>query len=469
MLDGKDMTAAAAAAMPLRDDDGVLRTEFVEHVADAIAQGEAASLRALLADVHEADMGDLIEALDPESRPRLIELLGSDFDFTALTEVDDAVRDEILDELPPQTVAEGVRDLDSDDAAELLEDLPKQDQQEILGQLPAHERFAVERLLQYPEDTAGRRMQTEFIAVPPFWTVGQTIDHMRETPDLPDRFFELYVIDPTHQFRGVVALDRILRTKRPVPISELVEAERHKVHAADDLEDVARRFEHYNLIAVPVVDESDRLVGVITVDDVVDIITKEADEEVKALGGVSPDEELSDSVWTIARSRFPWLLANLVTALLASLVIRQFEGALGKMVALAVLMPIVASMGGNAGTQTMTVAVRAIATRDLRASNSWRFLRRELLVGVLNGISFAIIIGMIAAFWFHITDLGFVIGLAMLTVLAAAALGGLLIPVVLDRLGADPAVSSGPFVTTITDVVGFAAFLGIATLWFGLG
>ncbi|HEY0567368.1 MAG TPA: magnesium transporter, partial [Xanthobacteraceae bacterium] len=320
MLDGKDMTAAAAAAMPLRDDDGVLRTEFVEHVADAIAQGEAASLRALLADVHEADMGDLIEALDPESRPRLIELLGSDFDFTALTEVDDAVRDEILDELPPQTVAEGVRDLDSDDAAELLEDLPKQDQQEILGQLPAHERFAVERLLQYPEDTAGRRMQTEFIAVPPFWTVGQTIDHMRETPDLPDRFFELYVIDPTHQFRGVVALDRILRTKRPVPISELVEAERHKVHAADDLEDVARRFEHYNLIAVPVVDESDRLVGVITVDDVVDIITKEADEEVKALGGVSPDEELSDSVWTIARSRFPWLLANLVTALLASLV-----------------------------------------------------------------------------------------------------------------------------------------------------
>jgi magnesium transporter len=469
MLDGKDMTAAAAAAMPLRDDDGVLRTEFVEHVADAIAQGEAASLRALLADVHEADMGDLIEALDPESRPRLIELLGSDFDFTALTEVDDAVRDEILDELPPQTVAEGVRDLDSDDAAELLEDLPKQDQQEILGQLPAHERFAVERLLQYPEDTAGRRMQTEFIAVPPFWTVGQTIDHMRETPDLPDRFFELYVIDPTHQFRGVVALDRILRTKRPVPISELVEAERHKVHAADDLEDVARRFEHYNLIAVPVVDESDRLVGVITVDDVVDIITKEADEEVKALGGVSPDEELSDSVWTIARSRFPWLLANLVTALLASLVIRQFEGALGKMVALAVLMPIVASMGGNAGTQTMTVAVRAIATRDLRASNSWRFLRRELLVGVLNGISFAIIIGVIAAFWFHITDLGFVIGLAMLTVLAAAALGGLLIPVVLDRLGADPAVSSGPFVTTITDVVGFAAFLGIATLWFGLG
>lgn len=469
MLDTKDMTATSMPAIAFRDEEGVLRTEFVEHVAEAVGEGNAASLRRLLVDVHEADMGDLIEALEPDLRPRLIELLGSDFDFTALTEVDDTVRDEILDELPPETVAEGVRELDSDDAAELLEDLPKQDQDEILGQLPAHERFAVERLLKYPEDTAGRRMQTEFIAVPPFWTVGQAIDYMRETPDLPDRFFELYVVDPAYQFQGVVALDRVLRTKRPVAIAEIVQAERHKVHATDDLEEVARLFEHYNLIAAPVVDESDRLVGVITVDDVVDIITKEADEDVKALGGVSRDEELSDSVWTIARSRFPWLLANLVTALLASLVIRQFESAISKMVALAVLMPIVASMGGNAGTQTMTVAVRAIATRDLGPSNSWRFLRRELLVGVLNGLSFAIIMGTIAAFWFNIYDLGLVIGLAMLTVLAVAALGGLVIPLVLDRLGVDPAVSSGPFVTTITDVVGFAAFLGIATLWFGLG
>jgi magnesium transporter len=469
MLDTKDMTATATPAITLRDEEGVLRPEYVEQVAEAVQKGDAATLRELGAELHEADMGDLLEALEPDLRPRLIELLGPDFDFTALTEVDDTVRDEILEELPPETVAEGVRDLDSDDAAELLEDLPKQDQDEILGQLPAHERFAVERLLKYPEDTAGRRMQTEFIAVPPFWTVGQTIDYMRDTPDLPDRFFELYVVDPAYQFQGVIALDRLLRTKRPVAISELVQAERHKVHATDDLEEVARLFEHYNLIAAPVVDDSDRLVGVIMVDDVVDIITKEADEDVKALGGVSRDEELSDSVWTIARSRFPWLLANLATALLASLVIRQFEDAISKMVALAVLMPIVASMGGNAGTQTMTVAVRAIATRDLNPSNSWRFLRRELLVGVINGMSFAIIMGTIAAVWFNIADLGLVIGLAMLTVLAVAALGGLVIPVVLDRLGVDPAVSSGPFVTTITDVVGFAAFLGIATLWFGLG
>jgi magnesium transporter len=471
MLDTKEMAAADTSAAPeiaFRDEEGGLRADYVERVSDAIEKADAAALRELVPELHEADMGDLIEALDPALRPRLIELLGADFDFTALTEVDDTVRDEILEELPPETVAEGVRELDSDDAAELLEDLPKEEQDEILEQLPAHERTAVERLLKYPEDTAGRRMQTEFIAVPPFWTVGQTIDHMRETVDLPDRFFELYVVHPAHRFRGVVALDRLLRTKRPVPISELVEAERHKVHAADDLEDVARRFEHYNLIAVPVVDEADRLVGVITVDDIVDVITKEADEDVKALGGVSRDEELSDSVWTIARSRFPWLLANLATALLASWVIRHFEDSLSKMVALAVLMPIVASMGGNAGTQTMTVAVRAIATRDLGPANSWRFLRRELFVGVLNGLSFALIMGVIAALWFNVADIGVVIGLAMLTVLIVAAVGGFLIPLVLTRLGADPAVSSGPFVTTITDVVGFASFLGIATIWFGL-
>jgi magnesium transporter len=231
---------------------------------------------------------------------------------------------------------------------------------------------------------------------------------------------------------------------------------------------VARLFERYDLVAVPVVDEQDRLVGVVTVDDVVDVIEEEAEEDIKALGGVTGDEELSDSVWTIVRGRFPWLLANLMTALLASWVIRQFEGSLQKMVALAVLMPIVASMGGNAGTQTMTVAVRALATRDLSRANAWRVIRRELAVGLLNGMAFALIMGMVAAAWFNINDLGLVIALAMVCVLAAAALGGILIPLLLMRLGVDPAVSSGPFVTTVTDVVGFFSFLSIATLWFGL-
>ncbi len=467
MLDEKDMTVTPAP-IALRGEDGAVREDYVERVAQAIEAADAGSLRELVGELHEADVGDLIEALDPELRPRLVELMGHDFDFTALTEVDDTVREEILEELPAETVAEGVRELDTDDAVAILEDLPKDEQTEILEQLPATERVALARSLDYPENSAGRRMQDEFIAVGPDWTVGQTIDYMRETPDLPDRFWELYVIDADRRLQGTVALDRLLRTKRPVPIAELIDEELRPVQVADDQEEVARLFERYDLVSAPVVDENQRLVGVITFDDIVDVIEEEAEEDIKALGGVGREEELSDSVWTTAKGRFPWLFANLLTALLASWVIRQFEGSIQKMVALAVLMPIVASMGGNAGTQTMTVAVRALATRELSSANAWRIIRRELMVGVLNGLSFALIMAVIAAAWFQVTDLGFVIALAMLTVLAAAALGGILIPLILIRLGVDPAVSSGPFVTTVTDVVGFFSFLGIATLWFGL-
>ena len=467
MLDEKDMTVTPAP-IALRGEDGALREDYVERVTRAIEAADAVALRELVAELHEADLGDLIEALDPDLRPRLVELLGHDFDFTALTEVDDTVREEILEELPAETVAEGVRDLDTDDAVAILEDLPKDEQTEILEQLPATERVALARGLDYPENSAGRRMQDEFIAVGPNWTVGQTIDYMRETPNLPDRFWELYVVDADRRLEGTVALDRLLRTKRPVPIAELIDEELRPVQVADDQEEVARLFERYDLVSAPVVDENQRLVGVITFDDIVDVIEEEAEEDIKALGGVGREEELSDSVWTTARGRFTWLFANLLTALLASWVISQFEGSIQKMVALAVLMPIVASMGGNAGTQTMTVAVRALATRELSSANAWRVIRRELMVGVLNGIAFALIMAVIAAAWFHVTDLGVVIALAMVTVLAAAALGGILIPLVLIRLGVDPAVSSGPFVTTVTDVVGFFSFLGIATLWFGL-
>ena len=466
MLDEKDM-AVTREPDALRTEQGALRGEYVDRVAEAVRQGDTALLRELVGDLHEADVGDLIEALDSELRPRLVELMGSDFDFAALTEVDDTIREEILDELPAETVAEGVRELDSDDAVAILEDLPKDEQNEILEQLPAPERVALARSLDYPENSAGRRMQDEFIAVAPYWTVGETIDYLREQPELPDRFWELYVVDAAGHLKGAVALDRLLRTKRPVSVEELVDDELRPVRATDDQEEVARLFERYDLVSAPVVDANDRLVGVITFDDIVDVIEEEAEEDIKALGGVRGGEELSDSVWTIAKGRFPWLLANLLTALLSSWVISNFEGALQKMVALAVLMPIVASMGGNAGTQTMTVAVRALATRELSSANAWRVIRRELLVGVLNGLSFALIMGVIAASWFNVTDLGLVMGLAMLTVLAAAALGGILIPLGLIRLGVDPAVSSGPFVTTVTDVVGFFSFLGIATLWFG--
>jgi magnesium transporter len=455
-------------AQPLRGEDGAIRAEFVNDIAAAVSAGDSAQLRDLVGDLHEADLGAVLEALEAEQRPRLIALLGIDFDFTALTEVDDAVREDILEELPPSTVAEGVRDLDSDDAVAILGDLSKEDQAEILDQLPPAERTALARSLTYPEDAAGRRMQSEFIAVPPAWMVGQAIDYMRETAELPERFYELYVVNEGGRFLGAVPLDRLLRAKRPVPVAELMEEERRRVRADEDKEEVARLFQRYDLVAAPVVDKDDRLVGVITFDDVADVIVEEAEEDIKALGGVIHDEELSDTVFTIARGRFNWLLINLGTAFIASLVLGLFAEQMEKMVALAVLAPIVASQGGNATTQTMTVAVRALATRDLSDANARRVITRELLGGLINGVAFAIITGIIAYVWFKVPSLGFVIGLAMICNLVAAALGGILIPLTLHRLKVDPAVASSPFVTMVTDVVGFFSFLSIASFWFGL-
>jgi magnesium transporter len=453
---------------PLRDEEGAVREDVVAQVAQAIEAGRVDELRELVGDLHESDLGALVEALEPEQRPRLVELLGIDFDFTALTEVDDAVREEILEELPPRTVAEGVRDLDSDDAVAILAHMPQEERAEILDQLPALERVALTRSLEYPEDSAGRRMQTEFIAVASHWNVGQAIDYMRETVELPERFYEVYVMNELGHFVGAVPLDRLLRSKRPVPISELVEDDRPLIRADQDQEEVARLFQRYNWVAAPVLDNTNRLVGVITFDDVADVIQEEAEEDIKALGGVARYEELSDSVWTIARGRFNWLLVNLGTAFLASSVLGLFEGQLQKMVALAVLAPIVASQGGNATTQTMTVAVRALATQDLRDANAWRVVRREVLVGLFNGVAFAMITGAAAYVWFRVPGLGIVIGLAMVCNLVAAALGGILIPLALHRLRFDPAVASSPFVTTVTDVVGFFSFLSIASVWFGL-
>src|SRR5450631_4185516 len=365
MADDVDVANSADAPpvrLPMRDENGEIRSEFVENISRSIQVADAASLRAIVAELHEADLGDLIAALEPGDRVSLVELTGADFDFSALNEVDDSVREEILEELEPETVAEGVRELESDDAVELLEGLDEEDQEEILDKLPQSERDALERSLDYPENSAGRRMQTEFIAVPPDWTVGQAIDYMRDTPDLPDRFYEIYAVDRDKHWQGAVSLDALLRSRRPVPLSELIDEDRRRVSVIDEQEQVARLFGKYNLVAAPVLDSDNRLVGVITIDDVDDVIEEEADEEIKALGGIPSDEELSDSVWTIAKGRFNWLLVNLATAFLASSVLGLFEGQLEKMVALAVLAPIVASQGGNAATQTMTVAVRALAT-----------------------------------------------------------------------------------------------------------
>jgi magnesium transporter len=472
MADDVDVAHSADAPvldrLPMRNEDGEIRPEFVEKIAHAVHAADAAFLREVVAELHEADLGDLIAALEPDDRVSLVELTGTDFDFSALNEVDYSVREEILEELEPETVAEGVRELESDDAVELLEGLDEKDQEEILEKLPRSERDALERSLEYPENSAGRRMQTEFISVPPDWTAGQAIDYMRDTPDLPDRFYEIYAVDRAQHWQGAVPLDALLRARRPVPLTDLIDEDRRRVSVTDDQAEVARLFGKYNLVAAPVVDTANRLVGVITIDDVVDVIEEEADEDLKALGGVTSDEELSDSVWTIAKGRFNWLLVNLATAFLASSVLGLFEGQLEKMVALAVLAPIVASQGGNAATQTMTVAVRALATRELGSSNAFRVVVREGLVGLVNGLAFAVITGIAAVAWFKIPALGVVIGLAIICNLVAGALGGILIPMVLERVRADPAVASGTFVTTITDVVGFFSFLGIATLWFGL-
>ncbi|MDE1566656.1 magnesium transporter [Aquabacter sp. P-9] len=456
-------------APAVRDEEGALLPEFTSKVSAAIAEMDRGTLKQDLAGLHEADLGDLIEALDPEQRPQLIELLGRDFDFTALTELDETMRVQILQALKPWTVAEGIRDLDSDDAVYILEDLEEDEKADILKYIPAPERVALQRSLDYPEESAGRRMQTEFIAVPPFWTVGRTIDYLRDTTDLPETFYEVFVVDPGYRLIGAVALDRLLRTRRPTLLTAVKNEQRHVVKASDDQEDVARMFEHYNLVSAPVVDDAGRLVGVMTIDDVVDVIQEEADEDLRAMAGVGSDEELSDTVPYTARSRLPWLVINLGTAFLSAFIIGLFSATIEQMVALAILMPIVASMGGNAANQTMTVAVRALATKDLGSHNARRVVTREVLVGLLNGAILAVALGMIAAAWFGNIQLGGVIAAALVVNMLAAGLFGILVPLTIQRLKLDPAVASGVFVTTVTDSVGFFTFLGFASLWFAKG
>ncbi|MBC8131221.1 MAG: magnesium transporter [Rhizobiaceae bacterium] len=459
---------AEAERPEIYDEDGEFDSDYLHRITEALAKDDTEHLKEDVGPLHESELGDLLEHLNQGERQSLVRMMGEDFDYAALTEVDEAIRLEIVDAMPNAQIAEAVLELDSDDAVYILEDLDEEDRKEILDRLPFRERIRLRRALEYPEESAGRRMQTEFVAVPPFWSVGQTIDYLRDDEDLPERFSQIFVIDPSFKLEGAVALDRLLRARRPEKIEEIMHETRHAIPAAMDQEEAAQIFEQYDLLSAAVVDENERLVGVLTIDDVVDVIQAEAEEDILRLGGVG-DEELSDTVMTTVRSRFLWLLINLGTAILASLVIGLFDATIEQMVALAVLMPIVASMGGNAGTQTMTVAVRALATRDIDIYNAGRVVRREVLVGMLNGVAFALIIGVVAGLWFDNRGLGEVIGIALIVNMIAAALAGILIPLLLDRVGADPAIASGTFVTTVTDVVGFFAFLGLAAWWFGLG
>jgi magnesium transporter len=448
----------------LRAADDHLNPVWVERLRALLREDDTAEVTELAAPLHAADMGDLLEALDADERLKLVTILGEQFDFSALTEVDETVRNEIIEELPSADVARGVEKLDSDDAVFILEDIDAPEREEILAQMPAFERLSLKRSLDFPEDSAGRLMQTDFIAIPPFWTVGQTIDYLRSEDELPDDFYQIYVVNPTYNLQGIVPLDKFLRAKRDVRIGDMMNTNVIEVLATEDQEEAARDFERYDLVEVAVVDENRRLVGVLTIDDIVDVIHEEATEDMQLLAGVG-DEEISDSVLSTVRGRATWLVVNLITATLASLVIGLFDATIEQMVALAVLMPVVASMGGNAATQTMTVTVRALAMRELDSYKIRRLIMREFIVGVLNGLVFALLLGVLTAARFFDPTLGLIIGLAMIINMIVAGSAGILIPIALDRMKVDPAIASSVFVTTVTDVVGFFGFLGLAWLW----
>ena len=443
------------------DEDYVLTASFVEKVVDAADDGDGIRLRSLLEDLHPADVADLMGFLTAEHRGVVVLWLPPELLAETLPELDDGIREEVLERVAPGTLATALQELDSDDAAAVVEDLEDEQREAVLSAMPLLDRAAIESSLGYAEDTAGRLMQREVMAAPLFWTVGDTIDHVRaQNDELPELFFDIYVVDPLNKPVGGIPISWLLRAGRDVKLSDLMEPI-NEIAVDTDQEEVAYIFEKYHLISAPVIDAAGRLVGQITVDDIVNIIQEENREDILRLAGVS-DESRAAGVFGVVRSRIPWLIVNLGTAVFASLVIGQFEGELEALVYLAILMPVVASIGGNAGTQALTVAVRSLASRELTSSNLMRIVGREVMVGLFNGSAIGALMAVIAWVWFQEPLLSLTIGLAVLINLVAAALAGTLIPVLLDRLDRDPAVSSPVFVTWITDSVGFLSFLGLA-------
>ena len=446
----------------------VLETGVEEEIVHPLEHKNIDCVRELIEPLHYADVADLLERLDAEDRARLVEIIRIDFDAAILSELDETVRDQIIDLLGLDEVAVAVSDLDTDDAVTVLEELDEAEQRQVLNSIPAAERTVIEEGLAYPKDSAGRLMQREFVSVPEGWTVGETIDYMRASVDskdnnLPDYFYSIFVVDPDHKPVGKVMLDQLLRTRRPVKMTEIVEPEKKVVAVTMDQEDVAFLFRQRDLVSAPVVDELGRLVGVVTIDDIVDVIDEEHEEDIMYLAGIGEDD-LYDAAIDTTRARFSWLAVNLLTAIVASLVISLFDATIDQLVALAILMPIVASMGGNAGTQTLTVTVRALAMKELTATNAARVIGKEILVGAINGVLFAVFAGVIVWVWFGSQVLGLVIGLAMVVNMTVAGLAGTTIPLMLEHARIDPAIASSVFLTTVTDVVGFFVFLGLAAI-----
>lgn len=468
MIEPAPTTSAEAmdAERPAQGDE--LNDALLSAVMEALDDGDDDRLRVLVGPLHDADIADLLQNLSTERRRQFVRPFRAEFHPDILAELDERVRDEVIEELGIAETAQAVAELETDDAVQIIAELEEDEKQKVLEAIPATERALIEEALSYDEDSAGRLMRRELVAVPTYWTVGETIDFLRQAADdedspLPDDFHDIFVVDPSHRLVGVVNLSRLLRTRRPIPVTEIMQPDMKVIRTDTDQEDVAFLFRQRDLTSSPVTDAGGRLMGVITIDDVVDVIDEEHESDIMRLGGVAEDDLYSAVVDTV-RSRFTWLMVNLATAILASLVIGLFEATISQMVALAVLMPIVASMGGNAGTQTLTVAVRALATRELMPANAFRVIRKELLVGAVNGCLFAVVTSLVAYVWFGNGTIAIILGLAMIVNLVVAALAGAAIPLFLERVGVDPAVASGVFLTTVTDVVGFFAFLGLAAL-----
>jgi magnesium transporter len=444
-----------------------LTPKVVAAVIACIADGNKDRLVSLVAPLHPADQADMIERLNSAQLKRFTLMMRENLDPTVLTYLPDSVLEDVVSSYGVNELAQALPELDSDDAVDILEDLEEEEVADILAALPVGERLIVEEALSYPEHCAGRLMQREVVVCPSHWTVGQSIDHLRaeDADQLPDEFYVIIIIDPARRVLGQVRLAKLLSSDRPVRLSDIMETAPHQIPVTMDKEEVGLLFQRYGLVSVSVVDAQEKLVGMITVDDIVDVIQEEAGEDLMALGGVS-DSDLRSSLVATVQSRFLWLLVNLFTAVIASLVIGVFDDTIERLVALAVLMPIVASMGGNAGTQTVTVAVRALAMRQLVDTNIVnRFVLREAMVGLTNGLIFAIVAGVVALIWFQNIEIALVMGFAMIANMLAAAISGAGIPIILSKMNIDPAVASSVFITTVTDVIGFLTFLGLAAIY----
>ncbi len=453
-----------AEDLALMDEDEV-HADRVAAILEAVEAGDAPRLAHLLEPLHAADVADLLEQIGSGDRRALLALWAGEIDGELLSELDESIREEVIESLPREVVAEAMRELDSDDVVDILEDLDAPQQDLILGALTDADRLAVVAAMAFPEESAGRLMQREVVVAPEHWTVGEAIDFLRETEHLPDQFYHVILVDPRMKPTGYVTLGRLLSSRRDVALKSILEDSFRTVPATESEADVAYMFNQYHLISAPVVDASGRLVGVITIDDAMNVLDEEHEQDMLRLAGVGDESSLSDGAFATARQRLPWLVVNLFTASISAFVISRFESTIAALVTLAALMPIVASTGGIAGTQSLAVAVRALATRSLTSANAKRVVMRELIGGVLNGFGLAIILGLAGFLIFGDWKLGVVLGVAMICNQIVAAMGGVLVPLTLSRMKLDPALASGTFVTTLTDVLGYLTFLGLASMF----